>query len=116
MDRRSALKGLLFLSTAPSIIKIDTLMKLKPTSPTISYGNFKIGMDTYTVKVDCHNQYTVADLYKHLQYIWDNDDTKMDIDIPLEVITPNTYSLVDNWTIGGETDWIAEGSILNGQQ
>jgi hypothetical protein len=100
MDRRSALKGLLFLASAPAIIKIDTLMKLKPMSPTITYGNFKIGDDPYHIVVDCHGKSTI-ELYEYLKYIQRSDTIKMD---GSEFVseTPTEYVLENNWTLDYE--------------
>jgi hypothetical protein len=118
MDRRSALWGMLFLATAPAIIKIDTLMKLKSTN-RIARISSDLNIE-YSAKIIRHvgdndNTYSLLDLYEWLKYQFDEDAIVNDIPIVAE--TPQIIELKDSFRIdAGCAEHITDGTIIQGDE
>jgi hypothetical protein len=117
MDRRSAFRGILFLATAPAIIKVETLMKLKPTSRIAKISsNFNIEYSAKIIRYTGNgNNFTLSELYEWLQYQFDSDGV-MD-DIPMVAETPHMYELKDSFKIDvGCAEHLTDGTIIQGDE
>ena len=94
MDRRSAIRNMILLASAPAIIKIDMLMPVKSTPFSIDYTNRIITVGRTSGK----NSITASELYNYLQDLWD-DEPQMDFKFSLQHPQDVPYILENNWII-----------------
>ena len=98
MDRRNAIKSMLALFTAPAIIKVDMLMKVKPYHAPIA-TDFNIEYSAKIISVaNTKSNFTIGELYEWLKYQWDDESESKEA-IPMVPVTPQRYVVKDGWSV-----------------
>ena len=111
MNRRNAFKNILLLGIAPAFVKVDMLMKLKPTRSIRIVDNFMVTQYGDIRYIGNGSNYSVLEFYEYLTKTFD-EENKLNVNCIVKK-TNHIISLKKPYNIDDKTaKHLYDGSLM----